>query len=112
MKQIDLSFGFSNLSHSSKLEINMARVTVEDCIEKTEGVFSLIKLASQRARRIANGAETLLEDEANDKPTVLALREIAEGHLDNPEFHKTESDIEKELAEELAKSEAEEVNPL
>ena len=69
-------------------------------------------MASQRARRIANGAETLLEDEANDKPTVLALREIAEGHLDNPEFHKTESDIEKELAEELAKSEAEEVNPL
>ena len=53
----------------------MARVTVEDCIEKTEGVFSLIKLASQRARRIANGAETLLEDEANDKPTVLALRD-------------------------------------
>ena len=79
----------------------MARVTVEDCIEKTEGVFSLIKLASQRARRIANGAETLLENEENDKPTVLALREIAEGHLDNPEFHKTESDVEKELAEEL-----------
>ena len=68
----------------------MARVTVEDCIEKTEGgVFSLIKLASQRARRIANGAETLLEDEENDKPTVLALREIAQGHLYNPEFHKT-----------------------
>ena len=75
----------------------MARVTVEDCIEKTEGVFSLIKLASQRARRIANGAQTLLENEENDKPTVLALREIAEGHLDDPEFHKTESDIEKEL---------------
>jgi len=90
----------------------MARVTVEDCIEKTESVFSLIRLASQRARRIANGAETLLENEENDKPTVLALREIAEGHLDNPEFHKTESDIEKELAEELAKSEAEELQRL
>ena len=50
----------------------MARVTVEDCIEKTEGVFSLIQLASQRARRIANGAQTLLENEENDKPTVLA----------------------------------------
>ena len=48
----------------------------------------------------------------SDKPTVLALREIAEGHLDNPEFHKTESDIEKELAEELAKSEAEEADQL
>ena len=90
----------------------MARVTVEDCIEKTEGVFSLIRLASERARRLANGAETLLENEENDKPTVLALREIAEGHLDDPEFHKTESDIEKELAEELAKSEAEELDRL
>ncbi|MDB3990390.1 DNA-directed RNA polymerase subunit omega [Gammaproteobacteria bacterium] len=90
----------------------MARVTVEDCIEKTEGVFSLIKLASQRARRIANGAQTLLENDENDKPTVLALREIADGHLDDPEFHKTENDIEKELAEELAKSEAEDLERL
>ena len=66
-------------------------------------------MASQRARRIANGAQTLLENEENDKPTGLALREIAEGHLDNPELHKTESDVEKELAEALAKSEAEEL---
>ncbi len=85
----------------------MARVTIEDCVEKTEGVFSLIKLASQRARRIANGAETLLDDDENDKPTVLALREIAEGRMDDPEFHKTEIDIEKELADELEKAEAE-----
>ena len=74
----------------------MARVTVEDCIEKTEGVFSLIKLASQRARRIANGAETLLDDEENDKPTVVALREIAEGHvnasiLEEPTVDETEA---------------------
>ena len=85
----------------------MARVTIEDCVEKTEGVFSLIKLASQRARRIANGAETLLDDDETDKPTVLALREIAEGRMDDPEFHKTEIDIEKELADELEKAEAE-----
>ncbi len=85
----------------------MARVTIEDCVEKTEGVFSLIKLASQRARRIANGAETLVDDDENDKPTVLALREIAEGRMDDPEFHKTEIDIEKELADELEKAEAE-----
>ena len=83
----------------------MARVTIEDCLEQTDGAFSLVKLAASRARRIANGSETLLEDEANDKPTVLALREIAEGHLDNPDFHKTDSDFEKELAEELAKTE-------
>ena len=49
----------------------------------------------------------LLEEEQNDKPTVLALREIAEGHLDNPDFHRTENDLEKELAEELAKAEDE-----
>jgi len=83
----------------------MARVTIEDCLEHTEGAFSLVKLAANRARRIANGSETLLEDEEHDKPTVLALREIAEGHLDNPDFHKTDNDLEKELAEELAKTE-------
>jgi DNA-directed RNA polymerase subunit omega len=82
----------------------MARVTIEDCLEHTESAFSLVKLAASRARRIANGSETLLEEEENDKPTVLALREIAEGHLDNPDFHKTDSDLEKELAEELAKT--------
>ena len=65
----------------------MARVTVEDCIEKTEGVFSLIKLAAQRARRIANGAETLLEDEENDKPTVLALRAVSYTHLTLPTIY-------------------------
>ena len=83
----------------------MARVTIEDCLEHTEGAFSLVKLAANRARRIAHGSETLLEDEEHDKPTVLALREIAEGHLDNPDFHKTDNDLEKELAEELAKTE-------
>ena len=82
----------------------MARVTVEDCLEHVDGIFNLVKIASKRARRIANGAETLLEDEENDKPTVLALREIAEGHLDNTLFHATQNDLEKELVEELAKS--------
>jgi len=46
-----------------------------------------------------------LSKEQNDKPAVLALREIAEGHLDNPDFHRNESDLEKELAEELSKTE-------
>lgn len=82
----------------------MARVTVEDCLEHVDGIFNLVKIASKRARRIANGAETLLEDEENDKPTVLALREIAAGHLDNALFHATQDDMEKELVEELAKS--------
>ena len=82
----------------------MARVTVEDCLENVNGIFDLVKIASKRARRIANGGESLLEDTENDKPTVLALREIAEGHLDNVLFHATQEDLEKELADELAKS--------
>ncbi len=82
----------------------MARVTIEDCLEHVDGVFDLVKIASKRARNIANGAETLLEDDENDKPVVLALREIAEGLMDNSEFHTSESSLEKEITEELAKS--------
>ncbi len=82
----------------------MARVTVEDCLEHVDSVFDLVKLASKRARRIADGADTLLEDDENDKPVVLALREISEGLMDNPEFHASENALEKEIAEELAKS--------
>ena len=56
----------------------MARITVEDCLEHTYSRFTLVLEASERARSIAEGAQTLVEEE-NDKPTVLALREIAEG---------------------------------
>lgn len=55
----------------------MARITVEDCLEHIENRFDLVLLASRRARQIAQGAEPLVPVE-NDKPTVLALREIAE----------------------------------
>ena len=55
----------------------MARVTVEDCLDKVDNRFELVMIASKRARQIANGAEPLVDDE-NDKPTVIALREIAE----------------------------------
>ncbi len=55
----------------------MARVTVEDCIEKVENRFELVMLASQRARKIGSGAQPLL-DRDNDKNPVVSLREIAE----------------------------------
>ena len=55
----------------------MARITVEDCLEHVENRFDLVLLAARRARQIARGADPLVEDE-NDKPTVIALREIAE----------------------------------
>jgi len=57
----------------------MARVTVEDCLEHVENRFELVMVASKRARQIAvRGAQPMVEWE-NDKPTVVALREIAEG---------------------------------
>ena len=55
----------------------MARITVEDCLEHVENRFDLVLLASRRARQIAQGADPLVPPE-NDKPTVIALREIAE----------------------------------
>jgi DNA-directed RNA polymerase subunit omega len=70
----------------------MARVTVEDCLEKVETRFQLVLVASKRARQIARGSEATVDLE-NDKPTVVALREIAAGHvsvdiLDAPEFEQ------------------------
>lgn len=54
----------------------MARVTVEDCIDKVENRFELVMLASQRARKIGSGAPLTVERD-NDKKTVISLREIA-----------------------------------
>jgi DNA-directed RNA polymerase subunit omega len=56
----------------------MARITVEDCLEHVDNRFNLVLLATKRARQLANGVEPLVPWE-NDKPTVVALREIAEG---------------------------------
>ena len=58
----------------------MARITVEDCLEKVDNIFDLVLIAAKRARRLANGADATVEWE-NDKPTVVALREIAEGNI-------------------------------
>jgi DNA-directed RNA polymerase subunit omega len=58
----------------------MARVTVEDCIDKVNNRFELVLLASHRARMIGSGSQILVPRD-NDKNTVIALREIAEGKL-------------------------------
>lgn len=55
----------------------MARLTVEDCLDYVDNRFELVLVATRRARQLAMGADPLLPVE-NDKPTVLALREIAE----------------------------------
>jgi len=56
----------------------MARVTVEDCLDKVDNRFQLVLVATKRARQLANGVQPLVDWE-NDKPTIVALREIAEG---------------------------------
>ena len=58
----------------------MARITVEDCSENIPNMFQLVLVAAKRARQLANGAEPMVEWE-NDKPTVVALREVAEGYI-------------------------------
>jgi DNA-directed RNA polymerase subunit omega len=72
----------------------MARVTVEDCLDKVDNRFELVLSATKRARQLAYGKEPLVEWE-NDKPTVVALREIADGlvdprNLDEPEHIEEE----------------------
>ncbi|MEF3194013.1 MAG: DNA-directed RNA polymerase subunit omega [Halothiobacillaceae bacterium] len=58
----------------------MARVTVEDCLKDVDNRFQLVLMAAKRARQIEAGAQPLVDPE-RDKPTVIALREIAEGKL-------------------------------
>lgn len=60
----------------------MARVTVEDCLTQVENRFELVILSAKRARQLANGAEPTLEWD-KDKPTVMALRELAENSIDS-----------------------------
>ncbi|CAM3177642.1 MULTISPECIES: DNA-directed RNA polymerase subunit omega [Asticcacaulis] len=59
----------------------MARVTVEDCVEKIDNRFNLVLLAAHRARAISSGS-SILVDRDNDKNPVVSLREIADGVLE------------------------------
>ena len=77
----------------------MARITVEDCLENVDNRFNLVLIAAKRARQLAEGAQTELEVE-NDKNTVLALREIADGLVtadilieEEPEQEETADDL-------------------
>ncbi|AMO54430.1 DNA-directed RNA polymerase subunit omega [Endozoicomonas montiporae] len=57
----------------------MARVTVEDCLENVDNRFELVMVASKRARQLSIGGKDPKLEWENDKPTVMALREVAEG---------------------------------
>lgn len=71
----------------------MARITIEDCLENIDNRFRLVLTATKRARQIAHGAESMLPEE-NDKPTVLALREIAAGLVDEERVDVLQAEIE------------------
>jgi|SRR3984957_7156331 DNA-directed RNA polymerase subunit omega len=73
----------------------MARVTVEDCIDKIENRFDLVLMASHRARMISSGSQITVSRD-NDKNPVVALREIAESHL-------TPGDLKEDLIHSLQK---------
>ena len=83
----------------------MARVTVEDWYRAVPNRFELVITASQRARMIANGADPLV-DEESDKPTVIALREIAEGAVNDDNIGKLQADLDARLAAMQAESPA------
>jgi DNA-directed RNA polymerase subunit omega len=79
----------------------MARITVEDCLEKIPNLFQLVLVAAKRARQLANGAHAMVEWE-NDKPTVVALREIAEGQITEEILTQRDKPVEDLLAADLA----------
>lgn len=88
----------------------MARITVEDCLEHVDNRFDLVLLATKRARQLSKGVEPLIPWQ-NDKPTVVALREIASGVVNSKVVEESreqevrrEPTLEEQLAAELAGS--------
>ena len=88
----------------------MARITVEDCLEKIESQYDLVLLAKERTSQLNSGAEMLVEAD-NDKNTVIALREIADGKVTVEELKNNSiARLRKEPDENLEEEEAEEVS--
>ena len=69
----------------------MARVTVEDCLDNLDNRFQLVLIASKRARELNRTGQDPLVPWDNDKATVVALREVAEGHLDRSYLYQATS---------------------
>jgi DNA-directed RNA polymerase subunit omega len=83
----------------------MARITVQDCLENVDNRFELVLAASRRARQVSLGAEPRVP-RANDKPPVIALREIAEGPVGREVLDEPETDSVPEAAVEENTGEA------
>ena len=87
----------------------MARITVEDCLDKVENQYDLVLLAKERTSQLNSGSEMLV-DEDNDKRTVVALREIATGKLNIEELRKSSVlRLRKEPDENLEEQDSEEI---
>ena len=83
----------------------MARVTIEDCLEKIDNAYDIVTLASQRAKDILDGSEPKID--YSGKPSVIALKEIAEGLIDMSYFEtRRKEKIEEQLSEAIAEEEA------
>ena len=81
----------------------MARITVEDCLDNLDNRFDLVLIAAKRARQLSNGVDPLLPWE-NDKPTVVALREVAEGFITESILEERDQPVEELLEMEQAAS--------
>ncbi len=87
----------------------MARITVEDCLEKVESQYDLVLLAKERTSQLNSGAEMLVEAD-NDKNTVISLREIGDGKISVEELKNNSiARLRKEPDENLEEEEVEEV---
>ena len=83
----------------------MARVTIEDCLKRIDNSYDIVSLASQRAKDLLDGSEPKIEYQG--KPTVVALKEIAEGLIDMTYFEtRREQKIEDQLSDAIAEEEA------
>ncbi|MFA5626893.1 MAG: DNA-directed RNA polymerase subunit omega [Thiohalomonadaceae bacterium] len=76
----------------------MARVTIEDCLDNVDNRFQLVLVAAKRARQLEKGKEPLLDWE-DDKPTVMALREIAAGLIGREVLDAVEHEPEENIEE-------------
>jgi len=83
----------------------MARITVEDCLENVENRFELVMIASRRARQLQTGGKDPMVPQDNDKPTVVALREIAAGLVNSSILAEAQHEPAEELRD-LVEAEA------
>tara|TARA_B100001113_G_scaffold74343_1_gene57844 strand:+ start:3533 stop:3919 length:387 start_codon:yes stop_codon:yes gene_type:complete len=83
----------------------MARVTIEDCLKRIDNAYDIVSLASQRAKDLLDGSEPKIE--YSGKPSVVALKEIAEGLIDMTYFEtRRKQKIEDQLSDAIAEEEA------